>query len=343
MLTTLALVGHAMAATPVPGTPVCTDGDAAQECSELHGNTAAIEDIERRLNKPSARTTQALEAIKALQGHDKVQDGRLDNLEKDVEELKKGTVTKDAEVKQTEEPKEPKAADPWSTPANPDLDGDGIPNVRDECPNAAETPNHFQDGDGCPDEAPVTESTTPDNGAAEPKQEPERTTSATRPIFVVTLTGGGVYNLAPIKDAAGTEVAGLWTTPLTVSVGVLGGAEKNGWQGGFIGHGSYDPTTASSGLGLGVMGMKVGAHGGGVGIQVGYSHFGYSNLVGAGANVTLNAFEGNLIARAVLVDGRKVDLDFVANAGILAGSLGTTEQQYPVALPQGNLGLGLRF
>ena len=36
-------------------------------------------------------------------------------------------------------------------PPNPDLDGDGIPNSVDVCPNQAETVNNWSDTDGCPD------------------------------------------------------------------------------------------------------------------------------------------------------------------------------------------------
>ncbi len=35
-----------------------------------------------------------------------------------------------------------------------DVDGDGIPNDDDSCVTEPETVNGFQDGDGCPDEAP---------------------------------------------------------------------------------------------------------------------------------------------------------------------------------------------
>lgn len=35
--------------------------------------------------------------------------------------------------------------------ADLDNDADGIADARDECPNEPETPNHYEDGDGCPD------------------------------------------------------------------------------------------------------------------------------------------------------------------------------------------------
>ena len=38
-----------------------------------------------------------------------------------------------------------------TVPANPDLDGDGILNAVDACPNVAETVNRWEDDDGCPD------------------------------------------------------------------------------------------------------------------------------------------------------------------------------------------------
>jgi len=38
-----------------------------------------------------------------------------------------------------------------TAPANPDLDGDGILNAVDACPNQAETVNNIYDFDGCPD------------------------------------------------------------------------------------------------------------------------------------------------------------------------------------------------
>ena len=46
-----------------------------------------------------------------------------------------------------------------ATPALPavamaDADNDGVPDARDKCPTQAETPNGFQDEDGCPDELP---------------------------------------------------------------------------------------------------------------------------------------------------------------------------------------------
>jgi hypothetical protein len=35
--------------------------------------------------------------------------------------------------------------------SHPDIDGDGIPDIDDECPTLAEDYNGFQDNDGCPD------------------------------------------------------------------------------------------------------------------------------------------------------------------------------------------------
>lgn len=42
--------------------------------------------------------------------------------------------------------------------ADVDTDGDGISDSIDQCPTQAETINEFQDTDGCPDVAPVSES-----------------------------------------------------------------------------------------------------------------------------------------------------------------------------------------
>jgi OOP family OmpA-OmpF porin len=39
-----------------------------------------------------------------------------------------------------------------AVPENPDIDGDGIPNAKDTCPDDAETKNGFRDDDGCPDQ-----------------------------------------------------------------------------------------------------------------------------------------------------------------------------------------------
>jgi hypothetical protein len=38
---------------------------------------------------------------------------------------------------------------------DPDNDSDGVPDVQDKCPNEPETKNGFQDLDGCPDTAPA--------------------------------------------------------------------------------------------------------------------------------------------------------------------------------------------
>ena len=42
--------------------------------------------------------------------------------------------------------------------ADPDTDGDGIPDSLDSCPTDPETVNGFQDTDGCPDVVPVNDS-----------------------------------------------------------------------------------------------------------------------------------------------------------------------------------------
>lgn len=43
---------------------------------------------------------------------------------------------------------------PTPAPLPADGDGDGLANDKDRCPDQAETPNGFDDGDGCPDEVP---------------------------------------------------------------------------------------------------------------------------------------------------------------------------------------------
>jgi hypothetical protein len=48
---------------------------------------------------------------------------------------------------------------------NRDSDGDGIQNWADECPNQAESPNGYQDSDGCPDSSPTA---TPGSPPAAP-------------------------------------------------------------------------------------------------------------------------------------------------------------------------------
>jgi len=42
-----------------------------------------------------------------------------------------------------------------SAPPPADADGDGVTGADDRCPEKAETKNGFEDGDGCPDEAPL--------------------------------------------------------------------------------------------------------------------------------------------------------------------------------------------
>jgi OmpA-OmpF porin, OOP family len=42
-------------------------------------------------------------------------------------------------------------------PTNHDKDRDGIPDNRDQCPDDAEDPDHFEDLDGCPEEGPDTD------------------------------------------------------------------------------------------------------------------------------------------------------------------------------------------
>lgn len=49
----------------------------------------------------------------------------------------------------------PRDCDRCEPPAEPDSDGDGIPDSKDQCPNEPETYNGYQDSDGCPDTVPV--------------------------------------------------------------------------------------------------------------------------------------------------------------------------------------------
>ncbi len=49
-------------------------------------------------------------------------------------------------------------AAPAAPPPAADADGDGIPNDKDSCPTEAETPNGFEDTDGCPDQQPTVDS-----------------------------------------------------------------------------------------------------------------------------------------------------------------------------------------
>lgn len=50
---------------------------------------------------------------------------------------------------------EVKGDQPDGCPANQDSDHDGVIDSKDKCPNEAESPNGYEDADGCPDELPT--------------------------------------------------------------------------------------------------------------------------------------------------------------------------------------------